>query len=156
MNNWQVTQPWTNISMWSCECWTVLYCILFITSAEGEGYVFISVGLFVCLFVCFLFVCSQHYGQTRERISWNFQDWWDLVHEMIRNILEMFHLTPWTREFFPIFSEDPVPVTNNTEKRLNGFSWNFQETLHIRKETIRHHDKQYGKVDKWIFMKYSR
>ena len=46
----------------SSEC---IRCICFyvITSADGEGYVFTAVGLFV-----FLCVCKQHYGKTAERI----------------------------------------------------------------------------------------
>ena len=59
-----------------------------ITFAQGEGYVFCTkhLGLSVCLFVC-----SQQYVQTRERILCNFQDMWDLVEGIVWNILRMFH-----------------------------------------------------------------
>ena len=91
---------------------------------HGEGYVFIVVrclGLSVCLPV------SNIMGKRLCRFSWHFQGKWDLIQGTIGNIFRIFHLTPWTQDFFPTFSEESMALSSITEKRLNGFSWNFQK-----------------------------
>ena len=37
---------------------------------------------------------------------------------------------------FALFSRKPVSVSNITAKQMNGFSWNFQQSLHMRQGTL--------------------
>ena len=57
---------------------------------NGEGYVFISVGLCVCLTV------SNITEKRVNGILWHFQGRWDLVQVTVWNIFGMFSLTHWT------------------------------------------------------------
>ena len=80
-------------------------------------------------FAC-LFVCLSVSNITEKRLngfSWNFQSRWDLIQGTIGNIFRMFHLTPWTKDFFPTFTEQPMPLSSIAQKRFNRFSWNFQK-----------------------------
>ena len=79
----------------------------------------------LCLFVCLSF--SNITEKWLNGFSRNFQGRWDLIQGTIGNIFKMLHLTPWTQDFFPHFSEQSMPLSSNAEKRLNGFSWNFQK-----------------------------
>ena len=93
---------------------------VFIISAEGEGYVFISVSLFV----------------TRERIFMTFSGKVGLgTRNNLKHIGEA-PLIPLSTGFFPKFSGESVTVPNITEKRLNGLSWNFEDTLNIRQDKL--------------------
>ena len=84
-------------------------------------------------------VCLSVSNITEKRLnglSWHFWDWWDLIHGTIGNIFMIFHSTPWTQDFFPIFSEECMPFSSIAEKRLNGFSWNFQKRADLTQGAI--------------------
>ena len=95
------------------------------TVSHGEGYVFIVVRCSVCLSVCLS--VSNVTEKRLNGFSWNLLGRWDLLQGTIGNIFRMFHLTPWTQDFYPHFSEQSMPLRSIAEKRLNGFSWNFQK-----------------------------
>ena len=102
---------------------------------HGEGYVFIVVRCSVCLSVC-LSVSNI----TKKRLngfSWNLQGRWDLIQGTIRNIFRMFHSTPWTQDFPPLFRSNPCLLAALQKKRLNGFSWNFLEKTDMTQGAIR-------------------
>ena len=69
----------------------------FLPPPNGEGYVFISVGLCVCFPVCLLATLRKNVWTD---FSWNLQGRWNLIKGTIWNIFGMFHLTPWTQEVF--------------------------------------------------------
>ena len=63
----------------------------------------------LCLFVC-LSVSRSVSDITEQRLngfSRNLQGRWDLIQGTIRYIFRMFHLTPWTQDFFPLFRSNP-------------------------------------------------
>ena len=110
---------------------------------NGEGYVFIPVGWFVCLSV------SNITGKRMNGFLWNFHTRSSKIQGTIcKN--GVLCLTPSIEErryievyssmiqffYILIFSQKSVPVSNITGKRMNGFSWNFQEILHMRQRTI--------------------
>ena len=72
---------------------------------HGEGYVFIVVRCFVCLSVCL--PVSNITEKRLNAFSWYFQGRWDLIQGTIGNIFGMFHLTPWTQNFPPLFRSNP-------------------------------------------------
>ena len=43
---------------------------------------------------------------------------------------------PWVLSFFTVFSMKSVSVSKIKGKRMNGFSWNFQQRLDMRPATI--------------------
>ena len=88
----------------------------------------------LCLFVCLS--VSNITGKWLNGFSLIFQGRWDLIQGTIGNIFRMFHLTPWTQEFFPTFSEESMTLSSITEKRLNGFSWNFQKRTDLTQGAI--------------------
>ena len=86
--------------------------------------------MFSSLSVACLFVCLSVSNIMEKRLngfSWNFQGRWDLIQGTIENMFRVFHLTPWTQDFSPTFSEHSMPLSSIAEKRLNRFSWNFQK-----------------------------
>ena len=101
---------------------------------HGEGYVFIVVRCSVCLSVCLS--VSNITEKRMNGFSWYLQGRWDLIQGTIGNIFRMFHLTPWTQDFFPTFSEQLMPLSSIAEKRLNGFSWNFQKKTDMTEGAI--------------------
>ena len=83
----------------------------------------------LCFHRCPLPVClSVSLLATLRKNDWtDFQGRWDLIQGTIEIIFRMFHLTPWTQDFFPTFSEQSMPLSSIAEKRLNRFSWNLQQ-----------------------------
>ena len=102
-----------------------------ITSAMAKIYVFIVVRY---LSVCLSF--SKITEKRLNRFSWIFQSRWDLIQGTIGNIFRMFHLTPWTQDFFPTFSEQSMPLSRIAEKWFNRFSWNFQKRMDMTQGAI--------------------
>ena len=101
---------------------------------HGEGYVFIVFRCSVCLSVC---LPVSYITENRlNGFSWNFQGKWDLIQGIIGNIFMMFHLTPWTQDFSPTFSEQSMPLSSIAEKRLNGFLWDFQKETDMEQGAI--------------------
>ena len=95
--------------------------------------------MFSSLSVACLFVCLSVSNITEKRLkgfSWNFQGRWDLIQGTIGNIFRMFHLTPWTQDFFLTFSEQSMPLSSIAEKRFNRFSWNFQKRTDMTQGAI--------------------
>ena len=91
---WRRAKMWVAISgsMYiPLSHWGIL---LLLPPPNGEGYVFISVGLFVCL-------SSSNITEN----AWTGR--WNLVQGTIWNNFGMFHLTPWTQGifFFDIFGD---------------------------------------------------
>ena len=115
-----------------------------ITIAEREGYVFISVGWSVCVSV------SNITGKCRNGFSWNFRDMSSKIQGTIWKMFGVLCLTHsiQARSYIEVyssmiqvfyiffFSRKSVPVSNIKGKRMNGFSWNFQEILYMRQRTI--------------------
>ena len=86
-------------------------------SPNGEGYVFICIGLFVSVFVCH-FVCYQYYGKTYERIFITFSA--KIGHETRSNPGSFFSL-PWIRDCWYYFEK----------KMVNESLYNFHEMSRI-------------------------
>ena len=116
-----------NFQINSVVCSDVSY---FYWLRHGEGYVFIIVRWFVCLSA----------SNTREKrmtgFLWDFQDRWDFVHGTFCKILRIFRSTFCIQEFSSNFRGISVSVSNITETRMGGFSWQFQSRLAMRKGTI--------------------
>ena len=91
-----------------------------------------------CLFVCLSvwLSVSNVTGKRLNGFSWIIQVRWYLIHGTIGNIFRMFHSTLWTQEFFPTFSEESMTHSSIAEKRLNGFSWNFQQITDSKQRAI--------------------
>ena len=136
--------PWTLLSgmstPWAIQIWNLfqdmnvpivwwsdiyLSQVMYVQLPSYLAKVMFSSCPLLCLFVCLS--VSNITGKRLNGFSWIFQDRWDLIQGTIGNIFRMFHLTPWTQEFFPTFSEESMTLSSIAEKRLNGFSWNFQE-----------------------------
>ena len=133
-------ERWTTLKMWRIGlaiwmlCWfqnllNHYSCRHYVTSYHNFGN-FGKYAISDCFFMC-LSVCLSVSNITEKRLngfSWNFQGRWKLIQGTIGNIFRVFHLTPWTQDFFPTFSEQSMPLSSIAEKRLNGFWWNFQNS----------------------------
>ena len=88
---------------------------------------------------------SNIMGKRMKGFLWNFQARSSKILGTIWKKLGVLCLTPSIEErryievyssmiqfFISFFSRKSVLVSNITGKRMNGFSWNFQERLHIR------------------------
>ena len=86
----------------------------------------ISDCLFICLSVC-LSVCLPVNNITEKRmnkISWKFQDRWDLVQWTFCNILGMFHLTPCIQDY----SYNPCLLWQTGERIFRaGGTWDEEQ-----------------------------
>ena len=154
--------PWWRLCFHRC----LLVCLSVCLSVRLS--VCLSVRLSVRLSVC-LSVCLSVRNIMKKRLngfSWKCQSGWDLIQGKIGNIFRIFHLTPWTQNFFSIFLRNPcllaalqkngwpdvkvnplnpgsiylfsgsVTVCNIMEKQVNGFSWNFYKTSGTTPEII--------------------
>ena len=83
----------------------------------------------LCLFVCLS--VSNIKENWLNGFSWNGR--WDLIQATIRNIFRMFHLTPWTQDFFSTFLEQSMPLSSIAEKWI---SWNFQKKTDMTQGAI--------------------
>ena len=92
---------------------------------------------------------SNIMGKHMKGFLWNFQARSSKIQGTIWKKLGVLCLTPSIEErryievyssmiqfFISFFSRKYVLVSNITGKRMNGFSWNFQERLHIRQRKI--------------------
>ena len=59
---------------------------------------------------------------------WNYQQIWDIIQAMTRDILGMFRVTIWIQDDFCFVGQN-ISFGNITGKFRNVFSWNFQENL---------------------------
>ena len=90
-----------------------------------------SVRLSVYLSVCLLAISQE----TDEWISWNFQDRWNLVQD----ILQHFWNVPFAyKHIFSHFSWEPTSVSNITKTLVNWFSRFFQCRADMRQGTYWH------------------
>ena len=85
----------------------------------------------VCLFVCLLATLRQN-GWTDFHEIFRIGGYW--YKEQLWTFSG--HLTPWTQDFFPTFSEESMTLSSIAEKRSNGFSWNFQKRTDLTQGAI--------------------
>ena len=81
---------------------------------NGEGYVFISVGLKVCLLICS--PVSNITGKHINRFSWNFQDILDKIQGTIWRFSRWYVEPLAYRVSFYVFSRKSVPVSIDYRK----------------------------------------
>ena len=116
---------------------------------NGEGYVFNFIGLWVCLFL-FCLSFNNIAGKPMDKFSWNLQDMLGKIQWTIWIFFFFFFLggggggrgvcLPLAyRVLFYMFSRKSVSVINITEKRMDGFSWNFSGKVgHETMNTLEH------------------
>ena len=93
----------------------------------------LSVALSVRQSVCLLATLRENDWTDFHEF---FQSRWDLIQGTIGSIFRLFHSTPWIQEFFHTYSEESMTLSSIAEKRLNGFSWNFQKTMDLTQGTL--------------------
>ena len=97
---------------------------------------------------------------TEKRLngfSWNLQGRWDFIEETIVNIFNMFHLTPWTQDFFPLFRSNPCLLA---ALQKNGWT-DFHEILRNRRTWHREQSGIFSgcynkPLESWVDLSISR
>ena len=85
--------------------------------------------MFPSLSVACLFVCLPVSNITQKRLnrfSWNCQRRWDLIQGIIGNIFRMFHSTPGTQDFSPLFRSNPCLLAE-LQKTVEQIFMKFSE-----------------------------
>ena len=87
----------------------------------------------ICLFACLWTTLRK---KRVNGFSWNLQDRSGMIHGTIWKIWGVSRLTPWVLGYLYCVLRKSVSVTNITGKRMNGFSWNFQQRSDMRQGMI--------------------
>ena len=95
---------------------------------QSCGHLISGYRIFCCSIFSIIFFSEsgsllEYYGITSERRKMN----WKKMIQKISNILRMFPVIIWLHDFF-LFSWWGLSVSNVTEKRMNGKSWNGHNT----------------------------
>ena len=88
---------------------------------------------FICLFACLWTTLRK---KRVNGFSWNLQDRSGMIHGTIWKNWGVSRLTPWVLGYLYCVLRKSVSVTNITGKRMNGFSWNFQQRSDMRQGMI--------------------
>ena len=83
----------------------------------------LSVALSVCLSACLLATLRKNGWTDFHEICRVCGTWYKEQWEHFQDV----PVHPLNTDFFPTFSEQSMPLSSIAEKRLNGFSWNFQK-----------------------------